>query len=166
FHSRYDGDVASRSTVGELVFRYKYGNEHQLAQDLAGRWAELLAAHPELPKFDAIIPVPPSTRRDFDPVLNLAQALAIHLKVPVLVNVLIKTRVTQPQKEMKSLAQKQANVAGAFALRGDVRRQHVILLDDLYDSGATLEEAARVLARGGASGIVALTLTKTIHSDA
>lgn len=166
FHSRYDGDVASRSTVGELVFRYKYGNEHQLAPDLAGRWAELLAAHPELPQFDAVIPVPPSTRRDFDPVSNLAEALAVQLKVPVLENVLIKTRVTQPQKEMKSLAQKQANVAGAFALRGNIRGQHVILLDDLYDSGATLEEAARVLARGGAASLIVLTLTKTIHSDA
>ena len=166
FHSRYDGDVASRSTVGELVFRYKYSNEHQLAQDLAGRWAELLAAHPELPQFDAVIPVPPSTRRDFDPVSNLAQALAAQLKVPVLANVLIKTRVTRPQKEMKSLAQKQANVAGAFALRGTIRGQRVILIDDLYDSGATLDEAARVLARGGAASLVVLTLTKTIHSDA
>jgi len=166
FHSRYDGDVASRSAIGELVFRYKYGDEHQLARDLAERWAELLASQPELPKFDAVIPVPPSTRRDFDPVSNLAQALAVHLKVPVLVNVLIKTRVTQPQKEMKSLAQKQANVAGAFALKSSIRGQRVILLDDLYDSGATLEEAARVLARGGAAGIIVLTLTRTIHSDA
>jgi Phosphoribosyl transferase domain len=166
FHSRYDGDVASRSIVGQLVFRYKYGNEQQLAQDLAGRWAELLTAHPGLSQFDAVIPVPPSTHRDLDPVSNLAQVLATHMKVPVLVNVLIKTRVTQPQKEMKSLAQKRANVAGAFALRGEVRGKHIILIDDLYDSGATLEEAARVLARGGVSEIVVLTLTKTIHSDA
>ncbi len=147
-------------------YSYKYNGEHQLAQDLAGRWAGLLAAQPDLPTFDAVIPVPPSTHRDFDPVSNLAQALATQLTVPLLANVLIKTRSTQPQKELKSLAQKQANVAGAFALRGDVRRRHVILLDDLYDSGATLEEAARVLARGGAASLVVLTLTKTIHSDA
>ena len=62
---------------------------------------------------------------------------------------LIKTRATRPQKEMTSLAQKRANVAGAFALQGDVRGKRVILIDDLYDSGATLEEAANVLARGG-----------------
>ncbi len=166
FHSRYDGDVASRSTVGELVFRYKYGNEHQLAQDLAGRWVELLATQPELPQFDAVIPVPPSLRRDIDPVSNLAQALAARLNVPMLATVLIKTRMTRPQKEMKSLAQKRANVAGAFALKGSVRGQNVILIDDLYDSGATLEEAARVLARGDVGSLVVLTLTKTIHSDA
>lgn len=114
----------------------------------------------------AVIAVPPSTRRDFDPVSGLAQALAAQLKVPVLANVLIKTRLTQPQKEMRSLAQKQANVAGAFALRGTIRGQRVILIDDLYDSGATLDEAARVLARGGAASLIVLTLTKTIHSAA
>jgi predicted amidophosphoribosyltransferase len=40
------------------------------------------------------------------------------------------------------------------------------LIDDLYDSGATLEEVAKVLTRGGVSGIVVLTLTKTIHRGA
>jgi ATP-dependent DNA helicase RecQ len=80
--------------------------------------------------------------------------------------VLIKTRVTRPQKEMTSLAQKRANVAGAFALKGDVRGQRLILIDDLYDSGATLEEVAKVLTRGGVGSIVVLTLTKTIHRDA
>ena len=66
---------------------------------------------------------------------------------------------------MTALAQKQANVAGAFALKGDVRGKQILLVDDLYDSGATLAEAARALARGGAASIVVLTLTKTIHAD-
>jgi len=67
---------------------------------------------------------------------------------------------------MTSLAQKRANVAGAFALKDDVRGKRIVLIDDLYDSGATLEEAAKVLSRGGMSGIVVLTLTRTIHRDA
>jgi ATP-dependent DNA helicase RecQ len=166
FHSRYDGDIASRSLIGELVFRYKYGNERRLAQELAQRWAELLAVHPELPACEAVIPVPPSQQRASDPMTMLAQALAAQLKIPVWTNVLIKTRATRPQKEMTSLAQKRANVAGAFALKGDVRGQRLILIDDLYDSGATLEEVAKVLTRGGAGSIVVLTLTKTIHRDA
>lgn len=166
FHSRYDGDVASRSLVGELVFRYKYNGEQQLAWELAQRWHDLLAGHPELPCSDAVIPVPPSQQRAADPVTTLAQALAEQLKIPALANVLIKTRATRPQKEMTSLAQKRANVAGAFALSGAVRGKWLILVDDLYDSGATLEEAANVLSRGGVTGIVVLTLTRTIHRDA
>ncbi len=166
FHSRFDGDRQIRSAIGELAFRFKYSSELHLARDLAARWAELLAAHPEWPKPDAVIPIPPSLRRDFDPVTLLAQALAEQLSIPSLADLLVKTRATQPQKEMTALAQKQANVAGAFALKGDVRGKRLILVDDLYDSGATLAEAARVLARGRPAGLIVLTLTKTIHADA
>lgn len=165
FNSRFSGADHSRSEIGELVYAYKYRGERRLAHDLASRWAELLANHPELPKPDAVIPIPPSTRRDFDPVTLLAQSLAGQLSAPALAGTLVKTRVTQPQKEMTALAQKQANVAGAFALKGDVRGKQILLVDDLYDSGATLAEAARALARGGAASIVVLTLTKTIHAD-
>ncbi|MBM2850902.1 MAG: ATP-dependent helicase RecQ [Anaerolineales bacterium] len=139
FHSRFSGADHDRSEVGELAYLYKYRSERHLARELAARWAELLAAHPELPRPDAVIPIPPS---------------------------LVKTRTTKPQKEMTALAQKQANVAGAFALKGDMRGKRLILVDDLYDSGATLAEAARVLARAGVASLVVLTLTKTIHADA
>ena len=166
FHSRFDGDVNRRGAIGDLVFRYKYQEESALASELAAHWARLLAAHPELPKPDAIISIPPSAPRPFDPVSKLAEALAELLHIPAMTSALAKTRVTKPQKEMTSLAQKQVNVAGAFTLKESVRGKRVIVVDDLYDSGATLEEAARVLSRGGAAGIVVLTLTKTIHADA
>ena len=166
FHSRFDGDQQVRSVIGELAFRFKYGGEQHLARDLAARWVELLAAHPEMPKPDAVIPIPPSIRRDFDPVTLLAQALAAQLSIPALTGVLVKTRATRLQKDMTALAQKQANVVGAFVLKGDVRGKRLILVDDLYDSGATLAEATRVLTRGGATSLIVLTLTKTIHADA
>lgn len=165
FNSRFSGADHSRSEIGELVYAYKYRGERRLAHDLASRWAELLANHPELPKPDAVIPIPPSTRRDFDPVTLLAQSLAGQLSIPALTDTLVKTRATKPQKEMTALAQKQANVAGAFALKSGVRGKQILLVDDLYDSGVTLAEAARVLARGGAASVVVLTLTKTIHAD-
>ncbi len=165
FHSRFDGETQNRGVVGDLAFRYKYRDERNLARELASRWAELLRAQNGLPKFDAVIPVPPSTPREFDPVGNLARALAQELKIPALLDVLVKTRATKQQKEMIALAQKQSNVRGAFASKGDVRGKHILLVDDLYDSGATLQEAARVLQRGDAASIVVLTLTKTIHTD-
>ena len=165
FNSRFDGARHAKSEVGELVYLYKYRSERHLANDLVARWLELLAAHPELPKPDAVIPIPPSLQRDFDPVTLLAQTLATKLAIPILTNTLVKTRATKPQKEMTALAQKRSNVAGAFALQGDVHGKRLILADDLFDSGATLQEAARLLTRGGALSIVVLTLTKTIHAD-
>ncbi len=175
FHTRFDGDVASRGVIGDLVFRYKYRNEKNLARELASRWAQLLREQAGLPKFDAVLPIPSTTVREFDPVGNLATALAAELGIPALFGVLVKTRVTQPQKELHALAQKQANVRGAFTLKGEMqgafllkgglRGKQILLVDDLYDSGATLQEAARVLQRAGVAGIVVLTLTKTVHTD-
>jgi len=165
FHSRFDGGDQVRSEVGDLLFRYKYREEHTLAQELARRLADFLHQRPELPVVDAVIPVPPSTERAFDPVTELGRELAEQLGSPVLLGVLVKTRATRLQKESRSVAQKQANVAGAFAVNGDVRGKRLLVLDDLFDSGATLIEATRVLTRAGAASLIVLTLTKTIHAD-
>ena len=154
-----------RGVIGDMVFRYKYQGEHQLADELAHRWVDLLASHPELPRPEAVVPVPPSTPREFDPVMHLAQALTACLGIQALSTALVKTRTTHPQKELKSMAAKQANVSGAFAIHGEVTGIHLLLVDDLYDSGVTLSESARILARGYPASIVVLTLTKTIHSD-
>ncbi|MEA3459714.1 MAG: phosphoribosyltransferase family protein, partial [Chloroflexota bacterium] len=93
-------------------------------------------------------------------------ALSRRLGAPMQAEWLVKTRATRLQKEMRTLAQKRANVAGAFAVRGPVRGLRLLVLDDLYDSGATLEEVTRVLKRAGAAAMLVLTLTRTIHSDA
>jgi predicted amidophosphoribosyltransferase len=79
---------------------------------------------------------------------------------------LVKTRQTQPQKELKTLAQKRTNVSGAFAQSENVKGQRILLVDDLFDSGATLEEITRLLIRQGAAHISVFTLTRTIHADA
>ena len=77
----------------------------------------------------------------------------------------IKTRQTQPQKEILTLPQKRDNVAGAFAVNGDITTKRILLVDDLFDSGATIEEITRLLRKHGAANINVLTLTRTIHSD-
>lgn len=165
-HSRFEGAEQRRSVIGDLVYRFKYNGERQLADTLAQYWVQLLAEHRETGKPSAVIPVPPSTARPFDPVTELARALARQLAIPLLAGVLIKTRQTRPQKELTSLAQKRANVAGAFGLAQpeSVHGKHIVLVDDLFDSGATLGEAAQTLARGRPAQIMVLTLTKTIHT--
>ena len=114
---------------------------------------------------DIIIPVPSSTERKVNPVHVFCEALAGKIKIPMQTFV-AKTRPTQPQKEMKTLAQKRANVAGAFSVRGEIKGKRVLLVDDLFDSGATLDEITRLLLKHGASRVNVLTLTRTIHSDA
>jgi hypothetical protein len=165
FHSRFTGADWSRSQVGELAFCLKYRQDKTVLPALVEHLLALCAAHPVLTNVDALVPIPPSKPRAFDPVRTLADALGTRLDQPVW-PVLAKTRPSAQQKEMRTLVQKQANVAGAFALQGQVRGKRLLVLDDLYDSGATLEEATRVLRQGGAVRVYVLTLTRTIHADA
>ena len=80
--------------------------------------------------------------------------------------VVVKTRQTQHQKEMKTLAQKRSNVTGAFAVLGEIRGKCILLVDDLFDSGTTLDEITQLLLKHGAGRVNVLTLTRTIHADA
>jgi len=165
FHSRFAGADWSRTETGELAYRYKYNGERALLEPLTDRLVALVGEHPELAAVDAILPVPSSEARPFDPVPALAEALGQRLGRPVWPDALVKTRQTLRQKELRTLAQKRANVAGAFAVRRNVRGQRLLVLDDLYDSGATLEEVSRVLRAAGAAAVCVLTLTRTIHSE-
>ena len=74
-------------------------------------------------------------------------------------------RQTQPQKEMHTLVQKHDNVAGAFALNGDITGKRALVVNDLFDSGATLEEITKLLLKHKAACVNVLTLTRTIHAD-
>ena len=165
FHSRFSGSEWNRSLVGDLTYRLKYEGDLAALTLLVEQALKVLVDHPELSQADAIVPVPPSIPRPNDPVRAFAEALSDHLRIATL-PVVVKTRQTEPQKEMRSLAQKRANVSGAFAVQGDVRGKSLLVVDDLFDSGATLEEITHLLIRSKASRVNVLTLTRTIHSDA
>jgi ATP-dependent DNA helicase RecQ len=165
FHSQFTGANWSRSGPGELAYRLKYQDDLSVLPSLVNLAVALIAEHPELAQVDAIVPVPPSTPRPHDPVSSFAKALAERLALAVL-PVLTKARMTEPQKAMHTLAQKHANVSGAFALQSPVNGKRLLVIDDLYDSGATLEEIVRLLKGAGAVQVCVLTLTRTIHSDA
>lgn len=164
FHSSYKGADWNRSGIGDLVYRLKYEADASVLPILVEHTLKLLASHPEMSQFDIIIPVPSSAQRGLSPVLEFCKALSNAIGKPMQ-NCVIKTRQTQPQKEMHTLPQKRDNVAGAFAASSDINGKRVLLVDDLFDSGATLDEIARVLRKHGAANINVLTLTRTIHSD-
>jgi ATP-dependent DNA helicase RecQ len=77
-----------------------------------------------------------------------------------------KVKATVQQKEMHTSASKRSNVAGAFTLNTQVKGKRLLVVDDLFDSGATLEEIYRVLRSAGAAEIYVLTITRSIHADA
>ncbi|MDE3088627.1 MAG: RecQ family ATP-dependent DNA helicase [Chloroflexota bacterium] len=167
FNSKFAGARWGRTELGEWIYRFKYGGEQIVADYLATRLAEFIRTHSEM-RVDLIAPIPSTKKeRPYDPVPLLARALGKAVKVAVTETALVKTRATRLQKEMTNLAQKQSNVQGAFGVvdPSAVRGKRVLLLDDFYDSGATLAEATRVLLAAGAAEVYVLTITKTIHAD-
>jgi replicative superfamily II helicase len=165
FHSRFSGSDWLRSTVGDLTYRLKYQGDLNTLPVLVEQTLQVIAAHPELAQVDVISPVPPSQPRATDPVLAFCAALSDKIKLPVQTKI-VKTRQTRPQKELKTLAQKRANVENAFTLSASAQGQRILLVDDLFDSGATLAEITQLLIEHGATRVNVLTLTRTIHSDA
>lgn len=163
-HSRFFGNAWQRSEIGELAFRLKYREDQQALKPLVKKLAAFCRAHDELSAVDRLLPVPSTARRTTQPVLQLARGLSHALGLPLDAS-LIKVRSTNAQKSLETLVQKQRNVQGAFAYRGDLRGKRVLVLDDLHDSGATLVEITRVLRARGARHIAVLTLTATIHQD-
>ncbi len=163
-HSRRIASDWQLTEIGRLVRKYKYSGRIDLAERLAELIVALMGEHPTLKAIDGIVTVPSSVKRLYDPVGLLGQVLAQRLGVPLLNEVLQKTRIIERQKDMCTRAQKRANVAGAFTVCGDIAGKSLLVLDDLYDSGETLKEVTRVLKRAGARSIKVLTLTRTRHA--
>ena len=150
------------------MLAFKHGDRLHLAPALGG-WmrragAELLA------EADIVVPVPLHWTRLFARRYNQAAVLAHALAAggpAVGADWLVRRRRTPSQGKRNALARRR-NVAGAFAVRQSrsVQGMRVLLVDDVFTTGATLGECARVLRRAGAARVDALTLARTVREEA
>lgn len=147
----YEGDVR------KSIHRYKFRNAVKLSSGFGRMLAmKLLREGPD--EFNVLTWVPVSKERlrhrGFDQSELLAQAVATELEINP-VRVLNKIRNTPPQSGISSPESRKANVLGAFAVvpGAELRGKTVLLLDDVYTTGATMEECARVLLMAGAKEV-------------
>jgi ComF family protein len=116
---------------------------------------------------DVILPVPLHPERlrwrGFNQSLLLARRIGEALQVGVDAFSLVRARNTQPQVEL-SATERKRNVREAFRLtrRSQILGRRVLLVDDVYTSGATVSECAMVLKEGGAKEIRVLTLARVM----
>ena len=156
-HARFD---TKRSELGELVFLLKNRSDRATL----GPLAETAAAFVRQWKapIDAIVPVPPSRHREFQPVVEIANGLAEQLSKAILVNAVTKVRETPELKDVFDYAERQKLLEGAFAVdRKAIQGLRLLLVDDRYRSGATAAVVARELIAAGAGAVYFLAMTKT-----
>ena len=136
--------------LDRLLPRFKFHGDLAAGRLLA-QW--MLDACAGLPRPDALVPVPLHRARlrsrGYDQALELARPLARALRVPLCADVLQRRRATAPQSELSAL-QRRRNVRAAFVVRDHIPLPaHVVLVDDVMTTGATLHAAAIALRRAG-----------------
>jgi ComF family protein len=161
----YQNGEATPQPIGKAIQQFKYHRNLSVGKALT----VLAAAHCPLgdENYDVIIPVPLHIDRlrwrGFNQSLLLARALGRAQQIQVDPFLLERTRSTVPQTQL-SERERRANVKGAFAVAfpEHLQGKRVLLVDDVYTSGATAEECAQALSRGGAQVVDVFTLARTV----
>jgi len=144
-----------------LVRALKFDREQAVARFLSERLAAYLAANTPFGDFGLITFVPMSRRdrrsRGFNQARLLATGLGARIGIPVC-KTLAKVQETSPQAALPA-RERRRNLRGAFQL---IRsgKEKVLLVDDIYTTGSTVEECARTLKRGGYEAVFVLTVAR------
>jgi competence protein ComFC len=151
----------TRSEVGEALFRLKYRNDRSQLEQLAATATAFFRGWG--PPVDLLVAVPPS-KKGRTLVRELAELIANDLGIELSGKSGVRLPRGSELKNVMDPAERQRLLDGAFRLStpGAVAGRSILLFDDLFRSGATMNELATVLQNEGkASGMYALTLTKT-----
>ena len=132
--------------------------------------ALMIRALPQDLLADVIVPVPLHgsrlRAREFNQSLLIADHLGRYLMRPVSATDLVRVMATEPQTTL-SRSQRLRNLRRAFHVRNTVpfAGRHVLLVDDVFTTGTTLNECAKALRAAGAESVSALTLARTIDAS-
>lgn len=150
----YDGVISAGYYEGPLakaIQLFKFQKRTRLALMLSRLMVDSLQ---KIKKIDFLIPVPLHPirlkEREFNQSFLLCHFLSGFLKKPLEMNCLVKTRDTQPQVELKA-RDRVLNVKGAFTLlkKNKFKNKRILLIDDVFTTGSTVQECCRLLKREG-----------------
>ena len=158
-----------------VIHRFKYAGKTKLAWPLGGLMLSAFVRHWQGAQVDWILPVPLHPQKFRSRGFNqsyllihrwkaIAKTMRISLpNISILTNVLIRKKVTVPQTGL-GRAQRLKNVKGAFSVQSPekVYGKKVLVADDVYTTGATVNECARILLKYGAERVDVLTLARVV----
>lgn len=149
-----------RTELGELLYRLKYRGDRTAIESIAKIAGKFVKSWN--PPIKYIVPAPPSLHRESQPVVDIARALGKYLTIRVLEDAVVKVKKTDPMKDIPVWERPSALKNAIQSGKTDVAGKSILLVDDLIESGSTLQRAASVLLEnGGAASVYALVLTRT-----
>lgn len=144
------------------IYRFKYAGRREYADFFAEQTEEYLGEFIRGIRPDGLVPIPlhraRQASRGYNQAALLAEALGNRMGIPVYSRMLIRARKTVPQKKLNA-QERQNNLKKAFIMgRNDVKLKTIVVIDDIFTTGATIDEAARTLREAGAEKVCFVTL--------
>ncbi len=152
---RYEDDVIN------LVHQLKFGEKISYAQSIGEMLCSLIRNLDEKP--DCLLPVPLHKSRlkmrGFNQSIEISRVLAKKLAIPIENKAVIRHRSTAAHAGLNA-RQRRVNIKGAFSVAYDMKYKHVLIVDDVMTTGATVNEMAKVLKKNGVSRIGVLSIAR------
>lgn len=175
--------VFKTDSLDDLYFAFSYKNPlgkkilqkfkyFPFVKELAGILSSFIIDHfklieksPEAFKEYIILPIPQTKKRlkwrGFNQSSEIGKELAKYFNIEFFENVLVKTKETERQVELSATERKE-NIKGAFSIKNSdlIKNRKIILVDDIYTTGSTMEEAARTLKKEGAKEVIGIVAAR------
>jgi len=155
------------SPMVRAILLLKHDGVEPMGVWFADRLKELAVRNPECLKADVIVPVPlhPARLRErgYNQAELIARPLAKRLKLRVKPFLLVRTK-PRPDKLRMTRRERWDTVKGAYVAREGIRvdNLHILLVDDVMTTGATLDACSRALRKAGAARVTALTVARSV----
>lgn len=160
----YEGVI--RVCIKQIKYRLVTQSIKELFSIIPYQQKEQLLLYKKLANDWLFIPVPLHpvrfNKRGFNQAEKLGIFFAESLSMPLQTNTVKRIKNTIPQAEIKDKKKRLENLKNAFAInkKQDIRGKNIIIFDDVFTSGATIFEIAKLLKRNGAEKVMALTLAR------
>lgn len=154
--------------IRQAIHALKYKRRRTIAAPLAAGMVRILNSHPSTDGGLCAVPLHPDrqTQRGYNQSALLAQELSQQWLIPLMPEAALRRiRATESQVELNFEA-RQNNVRAAFTAQPDlVKGRHIILVDDVCTTGATLNACAEALLSAGAKTVSGVTLARAVFAD-
>ena len=149
--------------VSKAVYQFKFQNKRYYAEIFAGEMADEYGKWVRERGVEEILPVPLHSsrrrKRGYNQAELLAKELSEKLQIPMRKDVVFRVRRTKPQKQLDERG-RERNLQGAFGISRHWKPPaNVLVVDDIYTTGSTINQISKLLIRAGVEKVYFLTIS-------